>query len=208
MKRILMLAMLLMLALGAQSALAAPFVFGPSVFDDQTGLKENLEKLITGDTDLFEFVMPTTGLTDRHIKLVAVSQTAINLNFGLYDASDNLLAGAGDADSAWATEFLGDMSDFVVKWNGGSKSLADSLGIVYTYGDDPIAYSPLRGLEGIYLDGGTILFGMSLTGGPGVDFVLAISDASFQPVPVPAAVWLFGTGLAGIAALRRRANQA
>jgi hypothetical protein len=33
-------------------------------------------------------------------------------------------------------------------------------------------------------------------------------DASFAPVPVPAAVWLFGSALMGIAGLRRRRARA
>jgi hypothetical protein len=31
---------------------------------------------------------------------------------------------------------------------------------------------------------------------------------NFNPVPVPAAVWLLGSGLAGLAGLRRRAQKA
>jgi len=36
------------------------------------------------------------------------------------------------------------------------------------------------------------------------DLVLTISNVNFQPVPIPAAVWLFGSGLIGLLGIARR----
>lgn len=206
MKRLLMFAMLLMLALGgAQSALAAPYAFGPSVFDDQEGLVENFEKLVTGDTDFTGMELPLANFENRYVRLIAVSQKAVDLNLGLYTSGGNLLAGAASIGSAWGAEFNGDLIDFMVKWDGlpgNGIVLGDSHHVAWQYGDD-VAYTP-QNYSGIWLTGGGMLFGLSLDGTNAVDFVIAISRAPFSPVPVPAAVWLMGSGLAGLVALRKR----
>lgn len=52
---------------------------------------------------------------------------------------------------------------------------------------------------------GTVFMGFDLGGGNGADMVLLLTPAgTYNPVPLPAAVWLFGTGVAGLAVMRRK----
>lgn len=212
MKRLLLLATLLMFALGGvQSALAAPFAFGPSSFDDELGLKANLETLATGGTIIQESSLSPSQLGFSYFKLMAVSNGAIAANFALYDANDNVVTSAATIAADWGSDLAGDLAGYTIKYDGGPAAgiaLSAAINLVYTFGDD-IVYQP-EGQAGVIIEGGTFFLGLSLPGNnDGIDFVLAFSDAPFAPaVPVPAAVWLMGTGLAGIVALRKRANQA
>lgn len=206
MKRLVMLAMLLMLAFsGAESALATSYDFGPSIFDDQVSIVENFEKIAGSGTDFVTFQLKLGDFENRYVRLIAVSETAAALNLGLYTSGGNLLVDAANLGSTWGAEFTGNLVDFVVKWDGlagNGVSLGSTHHVAWQFGDD-VTYIP-EGYSGILLSGGTMLFGLSLDGSNAADFIIAISDAPFSPVPVPAAAWLMGSGVAGLLALRKR----
>ena len=210
MKRLLLLAMLLMFALGgAQAALAASFVFGPSGFDDQYDLKTNLETLVGSGTKVQEtFINPSN--VGPYLKLLGVSNGAVSANFAIYDAGNNMVTSAAGAAADWASDLSGNLADYKIMFDGAPAeglSLAAAFKVAYFVGED-IVYQP-TGQDAITIEAGTFFLGLSIPGydNGGIDFVLAFSDMPFAPaVPVPAAVWLMGTGLAGLAALRRRVN--
>lgn len=206
MKRLLMLAMLLMLALGgAQSALAAPFAFGPDPFDTSASLKENLEKLVTGNTVIQRENIAPGDFGQQYMLLVAVSDYAVSQNFVVYDSANNVLTSAGTIAQDWGSGALGDLSGYSISWDGLNSpiSLNNYLNAVYSFGDD-FVYQP-DGETGVVVTNDTYFFGFSIPGsGNNVDFIIAFGSEPFSPVPVPAALWLMGSGLAGLVALRKR----
>lgn len=206
MKRLLMLAMLLMLALGgAQSALAAPFAFGPAPFDTADDLKSNLLKLVTGETIVQRENIAPGDFGVQYMLLVAVSDAALNKNFVVSDAANNAITSAATIAQDWGTGALGDLSGYSVSWDGLNNpiSLNTYLNAVYTFGDS-FVYQP-AGELGIDIPNDTYFFGFAIPGsGNTVDFVIAFGTEPFSPVPVPAAAWLMGSGVAGLLALRKR----
>lgn len=67
--------------------------------------------------------------------------------------------------------------------------------------------------SGSIIDFARIEFGVGSTNIFGTDIVLTSFDASagwanFSTVPIPAAVWMLGTGLLGLVAIRRRSAKA
>lgn len=209
MKRLLLLTMLLMFALGAQSALAAPFAFGPNGFDDSKDLKANLETLLEGTGASIQTITFNPGLLNNmHFSLMAVSQRAENANFAIFDGSNTMVASALTIGDNWGSFLYGNLSDYTIKYYGGPAagvSLDQALKIAYTFGDE-LVYKPVGNYDGLLIEEGFFL-GIDLFGGNGLDFVLGFGFEPFAPaVPVPAAVWLFGTGLAGLFAVRKRSS--
>lgn len=205
MKRLLMFAMLLMLAFGgAQSALAAPFAFGPTPFDTSDSLKLNLEKLVTGNTIIQRDNISPADFGMQYMLLVAVSDVALNKNFVVRDAANNVVTSAATIGQDWGTGILGDLSGYSVSWDGQSPiSLALPINAAYTFGES-FVYQP-DGEVGVTVLNDTYFFSFAIPGsGNAVDFVIAFGSDPFAPVPVPAAVWLMGSGLAGLVALRKR----
>ena len=209
MKRILLLTMLLVLAFGAQSVLAAPFAFGPSGFDDSADLKTNLETLLEGPGSKIHTVNLNPGdFHDMHMSLMAVSHSAMDANFAIFNSSDQMIASAASIGSDWGSFSYGDLSSYTIKFDGGPAegiSLDQVLTVAYTFGDE-IVYKPVGDYDGLVIEEGYFL-GLDLFSSGGLDFVLGFGYEPFAPaVPVPAAVWLFGTGLAGLYAVRKRSN--
>ncbi len=61
-----------------------------------------------------------------------------------------------------------------------------------------------EGISGVHLADGTELSGYSLSSGSGFDWNNAYARSSTPAVPVPAAAWLFGSGLLGLVGIARR----
>ncbi len=88
---------------------------------------------------------------------------------------------------------------------GFAPNLGDMFTIVANDGIDLVTATFFGLLEGGTVNeifgGNTFTFGITYAGGTGNDIILNV--ASVAPVPIPAAVWLFGSGLLGLAGVAR-----
>jgi hypothetical protein len=144
--------------------------------------------------------MPTSGDTD----FLQFNLAGLNTNGGslaLFDEADFGGTGLIIGDSGGQVTFEANGSNWdATLTGGGTITLQDDynfvLGMTWDSGStwhDDSSYSLQGGSPDSYLinfDSGTVM-GSTV----GVDL---------QPVPVPAAVWLFGSGLMGLAAIARR----
>ena len=148
-----------------------------------------------GDTDdtSFAFGFRWDGTADG-LDLFEVLNADGRLTVTNYDTSDGCYyyqigfeyEGYSYAWSGGAVPFRGGYSDDGEDWNSGSNG----------------SFGNMRdGLDTIELVDG-MWFGYS------VSTPFAAPDVPQSPVPVPAAVWLLGSGLMGLAGMRRRKNSA
>lgn len=126
-----------------------------------------------------------------------------SISFGFFETPNDGVGYDDDIFYMTASEIMKGVGDFT--YNGER---------YYVY-----LHSSVKALEGEYLrmaqehggyDFGTILYGWTTKEGEtysnGYDLTLRISQTP-PNVPVPAAVWLMGTGLAGLAAMKRRGKK-
>ena len=95
----------------------------------------------------------------------------------------------------WSYGIPGDISNqFQAKWDGA---------IIFNQtdipGDCPVSYTQYQFTEVASSSSTVIEFG--LRNDPGYIYM---DDISVNPVPIPGAVWLLGSGLVGLAGLRRK----
>jgi len=71
---------------------------------------------------------------------------------------------------------------------------------------DRLALTVTGGAAAAYFTGGTLLFDETIVDGVFTDpnFTLTMTATPVSAVPVPAAVWLFGSGLLGMVGIARR----
>lgn len=124
--------------------------------------------------------------------------TAASIQDGV--PSGNSVPGGGPAITAVTDDVAGsitvDLSSFFANWNGTSFSQGDA-GTVGTY--DAVTGD-------FFLSWSKLIVGGSFGGKTGY-WELA-GTANVSAVPVPAAVWLFGSGLVGLAGIARRRKAA
>jgi len=139
--------------------------------------------------------LPTTGYVNwafGYFGNVTNFSTAASNQAGVVGGGPVL---SGETDDAMGTITL-DLSSFFANWNGTSFNQG-SAGTVGTYdattGDFTVGWNQL--IVGGAFDGKTGYWELSGT-------------ANVAAVPVPAAVWLFGSGLVGLAGVARRRKAA
>lgn len=201
MKRFLMLSIVLLCLGTGSQALASSF----GIFDSSKSLDANLE-----------LIYPATGFID--------GLDARTLDQGFYFqaifAADNMISSDSkffasgneysfaDLVNSWGTSTTKEIiADMTISYNGTNYSFADLVTSITLYVGDGTTYKPEADLDTMLVDGGSYFVSFSIPGsGNAVDFVLAIASnpIEFRSTPAPAALLLFGTGLAGIFAARRR----
>lgn len=125
-------------------------------------------------------------------------------NWGVYNGDGNFTMGNNNGQVATATYtgisvgdgFNGDVQDNVVSWSGNLAAGAYSLVIGGSRLDD------LNALFTAYQNGDTA--GVTALRLARNMYISMTVNGNVSPVPVPAAVYLFGTGLVGLAGMARR----
>lgn len=208
MKRVLMLCLLLVFALGAAQAQAAPYSFGSAKLDgDTTNLISNLQRLVDADSgSRFQGMeRPTVvSFTDKYVTLLALSESVSAgfsmavLGTGIYDAAD---PGVWNAKGVFASAVSNDVL-FSVDGESYTLGAVNLVGAFMYKGS--FVYQPAGNYDAIEIEAGTVFAGLSFGNSQAIDAIVAIAPGQFNIVPIPGAVWLMGTGLAGLVALRRR----
>lgn len=228
MKRILMLCLLLVVAFAnVEAAKAAPLAFGAAGFDDQKTLLENLETLLPEGASGQDFMDVTPGtlysLNPAYVALIGSSRRAMSSSWEsslwVRGEGGSTIADAFEMHQHWPPKKQQhELGDITVTWSDDfatTRALVDIIGGnvygvsvagAFYYGEQLVYQPDGYGYDAVYLSGGTIFIGLNFGWGNEVDAILAFSPAPINAVPVPAAVWLMGSGLAGIVALRRRVN--
>lgn len=166
------------------------------------------------DTSLFSLNAPTDGIFDvpfegGHLIIDAnISSKGVlraGSTFGIYSTdamfgtdytTDFDCNKAGNNCSTGQLVYGGDLTAF--GWSGTLGILEFEIGNLAGWAHDML--EPTSVSEHIYLD----LDPFDLNGVSSVKSFNAIADTGFAVVPVPAAVWLFGSGLLGLVGLARR----
>lgn len=213
MKRLLILCAMLAALLVPNLAQAAPFIYGPSgsaaSFDDSKTVYDNLLSIV--DASNITTLAPGAIDTGEARLYTGIGYSDKAHKAGLkVEVGNNNTVGSTTGDFIIDEEYSADEMTFRF-WdysrNKDSKKilaaiLGDSSFLTEVYQVDTDVTLVLGG-ENFTFEAGTIFFGFAIPGGGNVtDFIMAVSPAS--AVPVPAAVWLLGSGMAGIAALRRK----
>lgn len=220
MKRVLILLSLMAVLLVPQLAQAAPFFLGTNAeknmaFDDLTSVGDNLEYL--------KLLDPNASFTRQEISYfdlyktwqftgVGFSDYAANNTLSMYTEDERYTADSSvrfeneyTAEDVWLGFFRQDLKQ---------ADVVDLLTIlndpnyveeVYVL-DKDISFMLDQDSELFSFKAGTIFFGFKIPGNDSItqlDVILA-ANPSGPAVPVPAAVWLMGTGVAGLVALRRK----
>lgn len=220
MKQVLTLCLLFVVAFAnVEIARADSFAFGAAGFDDQKTMLANLKSLLTAGQGQYiqSLSDPKSFLSmgSAYVALIGVSQDVVgtddtNSFVVMSDSSGGYVMESSSLSEYWTSTSLA-LDQLSLKWQGGSAvSLTDILnnyaGVTvsgaFYYGQE-LVYQP-DGYTPVSLSGGTVFIGLNLGLGNEVDVILAFSAAPINAVPVPAAVWLLGSGVAGIMVLRKR----
>lgn len=127
-----------------------------------------------------------------------------------YFAYDDLVNAVGQEAKVTGLTISGIVDNAMALFINGFK-VQGYYGNGTAYGDFSFTYHiSAEELEGIWVQGGDNIFQIAATDTGGdtyFDLQITVHSVSGRAVPIPAAAWLMGTGLVGIAALRRRAGQ-
>jgi len=152
--------------------------------------------------DLCGDVTSSPCVGEQQIEQFGFNFSGVTLTASNFDFSSNT-AGPGDAN--WSTNFSANMDGFgtfdvaVEKPAGSAAAGVDPLMFLITgVTGDSIATYATDGSTGGQPNSGSLFSAKVSSTGPGA-FI-----GGGSPVPVPAAVWLFGSGLLGLIGLARR----
>lgn len=152
----------------------------------------------TSTSNLFDQLQIITGKNASYLPMLPGGNTKFDIAIMLAnDETIDPFYGAGENKSGFNVLYQTTTSDFI------NNSIASiTIDEIWVSAGNAVVYE-YNGAN-VELTGGTI-FVSALVGN--VNYVFAFSPSvkgSFNSVPVPAAVILFGSGLAGIVALRRK----
>lgn len=210
MKRLLIMLTMLATLLSSGLSQAAPFVFG-SDFDDARTLAENLEAMFGADDFNSAFTRISAGdiIADTKYTFTAIGYSAKSVEAGLNITIGNDVVFSANKPFAPGNEFSADelmfrFTDYITSssYNAFLSDLlpnGDYINSAYQLTADLV-------VNGTAYVTGTIFISFTIPDWEGYknenDFILALAPSA--AVPVPAAVWLFGSGVAGLVILRRK----
>lgn len=212
MKRLLILLSLMAVLLVPQLAQANSFFTG-NIFNDDMTMSENLAEL----TGMYPSITFNEELNWRSVLDLDKAWQFTGVGFSRYAVSKGLTFTAGSGESGNGVDGFRFHNSYLAKDVSASfyrpndqnnnvdslkKLIEDCVSSVYVLKND-VTFK-FDDQPEFSFAAGTIFFGFSLPGGSPnvVDVILAAPAA--PAVPVPAAVWLMGTGLAGVIAMRRK----
>jgi hypothetical protein len=116
------------------------------------------------------------------------------------------------------SQFDGEVSDFMMDFSGNSLipsfslSFFDLTGLVYDLDGGPLGDGLTLHIEGIGADSGLFYYStgqgpLGTDGGQVTDFINTSMSSELVVIstaPIPAAIWLFGSGLLGLVGMARR----
>lgn len=224
MKRLLTLLTLMVIMLLPNMAQAERFYFGSdandqSLFlDDKTGMG-NLA-ISTGNFKKLDAMFGGgaghgMSLKDFDYKNLVLQYSAVAYSEYAHGLGNLVVSSGGttlgDASAPGNLRLEGEYKakDLTLSWYNGkgtqTSRLSDLIKNSVVYVLDKDATLSLAGAAPVTYEKGTIFFGFVLPGSNNFfDVIMAAGPFTPAAVPVPAAVWLMGTGLAGLVALRRK----
>lgn len=202
MKRFLMLCLVLSCLGMASQAAAAPF----GIFDCTQSLEENIAASYPGAT-FIELNNPALLDQGFYFQTIFAADSVIGADSKFFTVG-NSRHDFADLEGAWGSNSaLENIAGMTVSHGGSVHAFSDLVASICLYVGAGMEYSPEAGLDSLLVEGGTFFVSFAIPGsGNAVDFMFALSSnpMSFKSAPAPAAFILFGTGLAGIIAARRR----
>lgn len=203
MKRFLMLGLVLLCLGTGSQALAAPF----GNFDTKDWLETNVSNIFP-DSILIGGFDKSMLEQKFYFQAIFAADSVIDADSKFFNTGGTEFAFA-DIASAWGTGNAADtIADMTLSHKGNTYKFSDLIIDIQLYVGEEVAYKPEADLDSaIIIEGGSYFVSFSIPGSTSkfdFAFVLAPNPIEFRSTPAPAALILFGTGLAGIFATRRR----
>lgn len=208
MKRLLLMLTMLATLLSPGLSQASTFVFG-SAFDDALTLEQNLAALAGVSAGTFTEIQPGNISTSTKYTLSAVgySQKAVDAELNITVGHDVVFSTSkpfASGNEFSADELMFRFTNFITDQS--NNAFLSALLLDSTYISAAYELSEDLEIDGTTYVEGTIFISFIIPDWDGyksgTDFILALSPSA--AVPVPAAVWLLGSGVAGLMTLRRK----
>lgn len=214
MKRLLILLSFMAVLLVPQFAQAESF-FAGNIFDDRTSMSDNLARL-TGMDPTITFTEKTPDVLDfdKAWQFTAIGFSAYAVDNGITfqaGSSESGEFGSGMDGVRFHNSYLADdisvsffRPDYQQNDVDSLKEIVEDFVLSAVYVLDNDVTFKFEDQPEFSFAAGTIFFGFSLPGGSRNEVDVIMAGPVAPAVPVPAAVWLMGTGVAGIVAMRRK----
>lgn len=176
----------------------APMAKADNSFNAGVSLKENLSIWLTDNNTKYNFMKYGFDSPDKfNVALIYVSPELQPI----YQSSLTDFNGFAFATNVIIDGRMDSMLDNF--FSGFDHSVVESSQVYMTQGSNPLVYEWDN--KTISLVSGIAFMGFTIGAGPdAMDIVVAFAPTESFATPVPAAVWLLGSGIAGLVALRRK----